>query len=108
MHREEYTLRNERQKKFTIEATATGGGTEGAVVRGTVARYDGLKFRYEVVFRGEYAATKANFTDEMYLETGVSLMKSQIESHRHVDTRITLDVGSGLPRTEVGASFDWS
>ena len=107
MHREEYSLRNERQKKFTIEATAKGSGAEGSVVRGQVARYDGLKFRFEVVFRGEYSSTKANFTEEMYLLTGLSLMKSQIESHRHVDTRITLDVASGLPITEVNARLDW-
>lgn len=107
MHRDEYSLRNEREKKFVIEAKAEGEGAGGSVVRATVSRYDGLKFRYEVVFRGEYASTKANFTEEMYLLTGLSLVKSQIESHRHVDTRIVLDVNSGLPITEVGAKLDW-
>ena len=105
--RDRYQLRNDAKATFQLRSSAVGSGAEGCVVNVAVTRYDGHQFRYEIVFCGEYAASKPNFTDEMYHETGLSVARSQLESHVHRDTRIRLEVNSGLPRSEVGASFDW-
>jgi len=102
----EYRLRNQPEISFSVRATCTGGGTEGAVARAHVCRVDGLKFRYEVRFQGEFCATKANFDDEMYLETALSLIKSQIESHRYEDSQIVVEVNSGMPRTRLGVKLE--
>ena len=87
---------------LSIKARCRGQGAEGAVARADICRNDGLKFSYEVRFQGEYSASKANFDTEMYLETALSLVKSQIESHRLEDSEIVVEVNSGLPRTRVG------
>lgn len=105
--RDRYQLRNDAKVTFEMRSSAVGSGIEGCVVKVAVTRHDGHKFRYEIVFRGEYAASKASFSEDMYLETGLSVVRSQLESHVHRDTRICLEVNSGLPRTEVGASLDW-
>ena len=105
--RDRYQLRNDAKITFALRSSATGSGTEGCVVKVAVTRHDGHKFRYEIVFCGEYAASKPNFSDEMYHETGLSVVRSQLESHVHTDTRIRLEVNSGLPRSEVVVSFDW-
>jgi hypothetical protein len=105
--RDRYQLRNDAKVTFEMRSSATGSGLDGCVVKVAVTRHDGHKFRYEIVFRGEYSASKPGFTEDMYHETGLSVVRSQLESHVHRDTRICLEVNSGLPRSEVGASFDW-
>lgn len=105
--RDRYQLRNDASVTFTLRSSAQGSGVDGCVVRVAVTRFDGHSFRYEIVFRGEYSASKPNFSEDMYHETGLSVARSQLESHVHRDTRIRLEVNSGLPRSEVGVSFDW-
>jgi len=105
--RDRYQLRNDAKVTFQVQSSAVGSGVSGCLVKALVTRVDGLSFRYEVVFSGEYAASKANFSEDMYHETGLSVVRSQLESHVHRDTRIRLEVNSGLPRSEVGVSFDW-
>ena len=105
--RDRYKLRNDSRVTFQLSSSATGKGTDGCRVRIAVVRFDGHRFHYEVVFAGEYAASKPEFDADMYHETALSIVRSQLESHVHRDTRITLSVNSGLPRTEVDVSFDW-
>jgi hypothetical protein len=105
--RDRYQLRNDAQVTFQLRSSASGEGAQGCQVRVAVTRHDGHSFRYEVVFADEYAASKPGFSQDMYLETALSVVRSQLESHVHRDTRITLSVNSGLPRSQVGVSFDW-
>ena len=105
--RDSYKLRNDASVTFQLRSNATGQGSSGCIVRAAITRHDGHSFRYEVVFTGEYASSKSTFSQDMYQDTGLSVIRSQLESHVHRDTRITLEVNSGLPRTEVGVSFDW-
>ena len=105
--RDHYKLRNDASVTFQLRSSASGQGAQGCVVRAAVTRNDGHSFRYEVVFTGEYAASKSSFSEDMYHETALSVVRSQLESHVHRDTRITLSVNSGLPRSQVGVSFDW-
>ncbi|MGE0488121.1 MAG: hypothetical protein AB7S38_02780 [Vulcanimicrobiota bacterium] len=103
----EYRLRNEPEKFFKIAASAEGSGAKGATVRATVTRHDNHVFRYEVIFEGDFTSTKQNFNEEMYLGTGLSVVKSQLESHLHQDTRIRIRHASGLMQTEHPAKLDW-
>ena len=105
--RDHYALRNDSNVAFRLRSDCQAEGAEGGVARAQVRRHDGLEFRYEVIFRGEYSGSKPNFTREMYWETALSVVRSQLESHVHRDTRIILEANSGLPRTEVGAAFSW-
>ncbi|MBI3928716.1 MAG: hypothetical protein HY319_24465 [Armatimonadetes bacterium] len=105
-HTIRYALRNEKEKTFEIDAVAEGAGSSGSTVKATITRFDGHSFRYEVVFRGEFARTKENFTEEMYLLTALDVMKAQLESHVHEHTRIVLEQASGLMTSEVGARID--
>ena len=105
--RDRYQLRNDSSQTFALTSSASGEGQSGCTVRVVVVRHDGHRFRMEVVFDGEYSASKANFTSDMYLDTALSLVRSQIESRVHRDTRIHLNVNSGLPITEVDAKFEW-
>lgn len=94
-----YALRNEPHRRFHIQAEAEGSGAGGCTVRALVTGPEGNTFRYEVVFTGEFARTKADFTEAMYLETGLAVVRSQIESHDHADQRIVFHRASGLPET---------
>lgn len=105
--RDRYKLRNDDGVTFQLRSSARGSGAEGCVVRVAVERFDGHRFRYEVVFKDDYSSSKPGFTEDMYHETALSVVRSQLESHVHKDTRLTLAVNSGLPRTEVGPAFDW-
>lgn len=105
--RDRYHLRNDPEQTFQLTSSAQGSGSAGCTVKVLVSRRDGHSFRYEIVFAGEYTASKANFTEEMYHETGLAVARSQIESHVHRDTRIDIEVNSGLPRTRVGAALTW-
>lgn len=105
--RDRYHLRNDAQITFKIELSTQGKGVEGATTRATIHKNDGQNFRYEVVFRGDYCQTKGNFDERMYEDTALSLVRCQLESRVYKDTRITLEVNSGLPRTETGVSLNW-
>jgi hypothetical protein len=105
--RDHYRLRNDASATFQLASSVSGGGAQGATVKIKVTRKDGLQFRLEIVFASGYASSKPDFDAEMYLETGLAIARSQIESHVHRDTRITLEVNSGLPRTVVGAALGW-
>ena len=105
--KDQYSLRNDPLIRFQIELSTQGGGVQGATTRATISKNDGQKFRYEVTFRGDYCATKANFDAEMYEGTALSLIRGQLESRVYRDTRITLEVNSGLPRTEAGVALKW-
>ncbi len=105
--RDRYALRNDPSAEFHIRSGCQAEGAGGGVARALVRRHDGLEFRYEVIFRGDYSASKANFTRDMYWETALSVVRSQLESHVHRDTRITLEANSGLPLTEVGVVMSW-
>ena len=105
--RDRYQLRNDARISFQLRSSATGSGIQGCVVKVAVTRFDGHSFKYEIVFCGEYAASKPNFSEDMYHETALSVVRSQLESHVHKDTRIRLEVNSGLPRSEVGAKLEW-
>jgi hypothetical protein len=102
-----YKLRNTPEIRFTLDSDVIGPNNDGAVVRSKIRRNDGLQFRYEVCFTSEYCKTKPAFDAEAYLETGLSVMNSQLESQVYKDTRIRLEVNSGLPRTQVGCKLDW-
>lgn len=102
----QYHLRNQPDVKFTLDF-ATLRIQESWVTRATIKRNDQV-FRYEVVFSGDFIATKENFTAKMYEDTAVSLIRSQLESLRFVDSRITLRAASGLPITQVPATLDWT
>lgn len=106
--RDRYSLRNDPKVTFQLHSRAQGHGAQGCVVRVAITRHDGHHFLYEVVFGGDYASSKANFTEDMYHETALSVVRSQLESHIHRNTRITLAVNSGLPRTEVDAALEWT
>lgn len=106
--RDRYHLRNDASVTFQLRSSATGSGADGCVVKVAITRHDGHAFKYEIVFRGEYAASKPNFTADMYHETGLSVVRSQLESHVHKDTRVSLEVNSGLPRSEVGVALNWN
>ena len=103
----EYRLRNEPEKQFSIDASAKGSGKKGSVIKALVKRYDEREFRYEVRFGGPFTETKDNFTADMYLETALNVVRSQIESHRHEDTLIVLEEASGLMDSTAGAKLDW-
>ena len=105
--KDQYSLRNDPLIRFQIELSTQGGGTEGASTRAVISKNDGQKFRYEVNFRGDYCATKANFDTQMYEDTALSHIRCQLESRVYRDTRITLEVNSGLPRTEADAVLKW-
>ena len=102
-----YRLRNEPEKHFSIQAKAEGSGKKGSVVRALIKRYDEREFRYEVRFTGPFTETKDNFSADMYLETALNVIRSQLESHRHEDTVIVLEDASGLMHSSPGSKIDW-
>jgi len=105
--RDRYALRNDANHRFQIVSSVRGSGTQGATIRALISSDRDGSFRYEVIFRGEYSQSKPNFDEDCYHETALSLIRSQLESHCYRDTRILLEVNSGLPRTELGVQFEW-
>lgn len=100
-HEKVYSMRNYPQRKFQIKATfSKGKGDTVAAVSADIREGEGDPFRYIVEFAGEFTSTKSDFTDEMYLLTAVSVMESQIESHKHVGTLLRIHRDSGLIHTE--------
>lgn len=106
-HQAEHRLRNEPLRRFAIQAAPHAHGPEGTVIRAQVTGPDGDVFRYEIAFGGDYIATKAHFDAEMYLHMALSLVRGQIESHEHGDTRLSVHRESGLIESEP-ATFDWT
>jgi hypothetical protein len=106
-HQSLYKLRNTPSIRFSIEAETVHFGEDGAVVHARIRRNDGVRFGYEVCFSREYCHTKPRFDGESYLHTALSVVHSQLESHIHRDTRITLQVNSGMPRTELDCPLQW-
>lgn len=104
---ENYSLRNEPEKTFSIDAEGKGRGKKGSLIKAKIKRWDDLEFRYEVKFEGPFTETKGNFTTEMYLLTALNVVKSQLESHVHRDTRIVISDASGLMHSEPNAKLDW-
>jgi hypothetical protein len=108
-----YQLRNEpeitfRLKLATVETSETVVATRAEIQRVVFDKDQGQPFKYEVIFRNEFSSSKPNFTLEMYESTAVSVLRSQLESKVFRDTRVVLEKISGLPKTEVGVTFDWS
>lgn len=102
-HETVYALRNHPNRKFSIQASldkASKGGADGASVTGEIREGEGEPFTYVVRFEDEFTSTKANFDEEMYLLTAISLMQSQIESHKHRSTLLRVHRDSGLIHTE--------
>ena len=98
----QYRLRNDSKEVFQIEASVTRehkSGDQGAEITGTITHRAKKPFKYVVEFGGEFTKTKKNFTPEMYLHTAISIMESQIESKKHVDTRLWVHKDSGLTET---------
>ena len=106
-HVHEYRLRNHPDRCFRVEAASHTPATGGALVRALVTAPEGQSFRYELVFEGDFVATKANLDAEAWLHTALSLVEGQIESGVHRDTRFRTLRTSGLTRTEPGATLDW-
>ena len=101
-HETQYRLRNDKQSVYQIEASVTKSGKsglDGAEITGTIQSPGGSKFTYLVEFGGDFVVTKENFTPEMFLHTAISIMESQIESKRHVDTWLQVYRHSGLTET---------
>ncbi len=94
-----YQLRNDKSAAFKIEARGEGGGQSGATVRARIESEAGDAFTYEVVFKGDFVKTKADFTEEMYVLTALSVVQSQLESMVHQDTRLVVEQASGLITT---------
>lgn len=107
-HRTEHRLRNETHRRFAVEAAAHAQGADGTVVRALVTDPEGRTFRFEVRFAGEYAASKPDFDEEMFLHMALSVVRGQIESHEHRDTRISITRESGLMDSEPGATLNWT
>lgn len=105
-HEAEHRLRNEPLRRYAIQAASHAHGPEGTVIRAKVTGPDGNTFRYEITFGGDYIATKPHFDAEMYLHMALSVVRGQIESHEHADTRIAVLRESGLMDSEP-AAFDW-
>ncbi len=102
-HETVYALRNHPDRKFSIKATldkGSKGGEAGASITGEIREGEGDPFTYVVQFEGEFTSTKADFDEEMYLLTAVSVMQSQIESHKHRGTLLKVHRDSGLIHTE--------
>lgn len=101
-HEKQYSLRNDSKQTFTIKAEvskANPSGDQGAEITATIYHKSKLPFTYVVEFGGDFVKTKKNFTPEMYLHTAISIVESQIESKRHVDTLLSVHKASGLTET---------
>lgn len=98
----QYSLRNDSQEVFDIKAEVTkeyDSGDKGAEITARISHPAKKPFTYVVTFGGDFVKTKKNFTPEMYLHTAVSIVESQIESKRHVDTMLRVHRDSGLTET---------
>ncbi len=102
-HQTTYSLRNQPERVFTIDAGVADSDPkreEGASIEAEIRESDGDPFTYVVDFSNEFVATKKNFTPEMYLHTAISIICAQIESHQHRPTRLRVHRDSGLIETE--------
>lgn len=101
-HQTTYSLRNEPERVFTINAGVADSDSQGdgASIEAEIREADGDPFNYVVDFSDEFVATKTNFTPEMFLHTAISIICAQIESHQHRPTRLRVHRDSGLIETE--------
>ena len=99
-HQTVYKLRNHPNRVFEIDASVTESGPGGATITAHITEAGKEPFTYRVEFGHEFTASKANFDAEMYLHTAISVMQSQIESHKHRSTLLRVHRGSGLIDTE--------
>ena len=101
-HQTQYSLRNDKSDTFQISAGVSksySSGEQGAEITADVCHPTHGEFKYVVEFGGEFTKTKMNFTPEMYLHTAISIVQSQIESKKYVDTRLRVHRDSGLTET---------
>ncbi len=101
--RSSYALRNHPDKTFELTARTLPPSDESAVgctVEIEVVPTDGVPFRIQIEFGGDFVATKQDFTQSMYLGTALSVATSQLESLRHRSTRLKIHRASGLIDTE--------
>jgi hypothetical protein len=98
----QYSLRNDSKEVFTIKAEVTEEyetGAQGATITAKISHQTIKPFTFVVEFGGDFVKTKSNFTPEMYLHTAISIVESQIESKKYVDTRLKVSKDSGLTET---------
>ena len=99
-----YSLRNDEAHAFDIEAEVTKSGKtgdKGAEITAHIRGGPDLNFSYVVEFGGDFVKTKENFTPEMYLLTALSIIESQLESKRYLDTKLSVLNDSGLTLTDL-------
>ena len=98
----QYSLRNDSKEVFSIQAEVTKEykkGDQGAEITAKISHPDHEPFTYVVEFSGDFVKTKKNFTPEMYLHTAISIVESQIESKKYVNTQLRVHKHSGLTET---------
>jgi hypothetical protein len=98
----QYSLRNDSKEVFTIKAEVTKEhktGDKGGEITAKISHPNIETFTFVVEFGGDFVKTKKNFTPEMFLHTAVSIVESQIESKRYVDTALKVHKASGLTET---------
>ena len=95
-----YTLRNQPQRKFAISSKVEHADSQGAVVVAEIQEGANDPFLYRVEFSGDFTSTKEDFDADMYLQTALSLVRSQLESLRHRPTLLRVQHASGLVHTE--------
>lgn len=103
----EHPLKNAPKSIFKIAAEAEGDFRNGVVVRTRVTTPEARTYRVEVKLEAGYTATKPHFDTHDFMLTGVEMVKSHIESHRHEDFRIELVENSGLPRSQAVKDLTW-
>ena len=99
-HQTVYKLRNHPERSFSIDASVSQSGSEGATIVAKVSEAGREPFTYQVEFSGAFVETKRDFDPEMYLHTALSLVCSQIESLKHRPTLMRVQAASGLVQTE--------
>ncbi len=97
-----YPLRNHQDRTFTIDARVADKAEDGSrlAVQAEITEVGKDPFIYLVEFSDPFIATKANFTDEMFLHTAVAIMEAQLESLLHRSTILRIHRESGLIDTE--------
>lgn len=95
-----YSLRNQPQRTFAISSKVEHADSEGAAIVAEIREGAKTPFTYRVEFSGAFTSTKGDFDAEMYLQTALSLIRSQLESLRHQSTLLRVHRASGLVETQ--------
>lgn len=103
----EHALKNAPKQIYKIKAEAEGDYGHGVTVRSRIITPEDRTYRVEVKLEPGYTASKPHLDAHDFLLTGVELVKSHIESHRHEDFRIELVENSGLPRSRAVKDLTW-